>query len=67
MKLTIKITPEEAIEAWKKQNTHLMVDNTVVEIENTSIIDTRGPGGAGGCTTGYRPIPCDDFIGIIKG
>lgn len=33
MKITIKITTKEAIEAWKAMNDHIASGDTVVEIE----------------------------------
>jgi hypothetical protein len=56
MKITIKITKEEAIEAWKQQNDHIATgDDTTVEIEDAPHSLTIS-GGATGATVQNVPF-----------
>ena len=52
MKTIIKITKQEAIDAWKEQNKHIsMGEDTTVEIEETPYVTFTG-------TSTYRPEDC---------
>lgn len=43
MRTIIKITKQEAIDAWKKQNTHISTgEDTTIEIEEVKSISVTG-------------------------